>query len=487
MVAFFATSLFAQSPFVVSPATYEGSEAQIFGEAMSPDRKWVVGSDQLLGIPLIWNTQTNQVAVIVEQDSAWMEYEDGTGFMEYSVKTGAFHAVNNAGIAVGSIRTADYVSHPIIANCADNGAYTMIYSDTSDAGCEAYAISENGVIAGFYFSEDWTTYACVWTENGAVRTDLPKPTDEEMGFPVEYISARWISADANTIFGYAQDDNTGAWVALIWQKQNGEYVPLPISNRYFQTYYYDEDGNYVQPGRNPYFEFSPSALSANGQWVGISVVNAYDPEDWDADATPRAARMNVLTGDFEVLELPFEHESNEIFGIANNGTCAGRLTGNMNPMTWEQSVDGMIWKAGDTTCSKLTEIYPEDPYVANMASSAFSTISAEADYVMGYSTTASGEWTSFVMALPASPVAIDQVSAQVALYPNPATTQINVSVDCEIRSVNVINAMGQVVISRNAVKDNHVVIDTQNLPAGIYFVNVLTDKGQVAKRFSVVK
>ena len=488
MFAFFATSMFAQSPFVVSPSQLQGQPSQLLGECMSQNRNYVVGTDLEPNAPMVWNTITNQVFEIIEFDSAMMEYDDGSSVMEYSYKTGTFHGVNNAGIAVGSLTGADYVSRPIMANVNENGAYSVLYFQEEDAGCEAYAISENGVIAGFYFDEDWTTYACIWTDNGTVRTDLPVPTEAQLGFPVDYASARWISSDANTILGYAQDANNGAWVACAWVKENGEYVVRTFSNNYFQTNYYDDNGNFVQPGRNPYFEFSPAALSANGEWVALTVVSAYDPSDWDADATPRAARLNLNTNVFEVLELGFEHESNEVFGIANNGTCVGRLTGIMDFTNWQQDIYGMIWKAGDTTCANVADVYPDDAYAANISSSALSFITADAAYVMGYTSSFNEEWTSFYMAMPeAEPLSIDQVDATVALYPNPASAYVNVTINSEIRSYSVVNAMGQVVMNQNGVNANNITINTQSLPAGVYFVNVITDKGQVAKRISVVK
>lgn len=328
MLAFFASSMFAQH-FTVSPTTYGGRATELLGEAMTQDRHYVVGIDQAVQAPMIWNTQTNELIEIMEVDSIFSE--DG---WSYAPMNGTFHGVNNNGIAVGSLTTADYVSHPIMARCDGNGEYTMLATNEGEAGCEAYGISDDGVIVGFYFAEDWTTYGCIWTENGTVRTDLPRPTADQVNFPVEYISARYISDNGNTILGYAQDDNTGAWVALAWERQNGEYVVRVLSNEYFQTYYYDEEGNLVQNGNNPFYEFSPSAVSANGEWVALTVIDAYDLSDWDADATARAARLNLVTNQFEVLRLGFDHEGNEVFGIADNGTCVGRLTAMPTLFSW---------------------------------------------------------------------------------------------------------------------------------------------------------
>lgn len=484
MFAFFATSLFAQH-FTVAPTTFEGRGTELLGEAMTQDRHYVVGTDQALQVPMIWNTQTNELIEIMQVDSVFSEEEGWS----YVPMTGTFHGVNNSGIAVGSITTADYVSHPIMARCDGNGEYTILATNEGEAGCEAYGISDDGVIVGFYFSEDWTTYGCIWTENGTVRTDLPRPTADQVNFPVEYVSARHISDNGNTILGYAQDDNTGAWVALAWVRQNGEYVVRVLSNEYFQTYYYDQEGNLVQNGNNPFYEFSPAAVSANGEWLALTVIDSYDLSDWDADATARAARLNLVTNQFEVLRLDFEHEANEVFGIADNGTCVGRLSGYFNPMTGDQPVDGMVWFANSDTCYYVASLYPEEEYAANMIASSLSSITADGSYVMGYASSNSGEWTAFVMEMPegGSTESVEEVETNVALYPNPATTQVNVTVNGEIRSYSVINAMGQVVLSRNGINASNVAINTQNLASGVYFVNVVTDNGQASKRISIVR
>lgn len=488
MMALLSTTLFAQN-FVVSPLQLNGSPLQLMGEDMSQNRQYVAGNDQGLSSPFIWNTQNNEVMVVVVRDSAWREYDDGSGFMEYVMMNGSFHAVNNNGVAVGGLTDAEYVSHPIMATFNANGDFTYLYADPADAGCEAYDISADGsVIVGFYFDNDWTTYACIWNADGSVRTNLPTPTAEQVGFEIDYASARWISDDASTILGYVQDFNTGAWVAVAWKLVNGQYEVLPLANDYFQTTYFDDNGNFVS-GDNPYFEFTPTALSANGEWVALNILEAYDPTDWEAVVTPKVACLNLNTSALQILDLNDPCESIEAFGVADNGTCAGRFTGELDWNTMEQEVFGFIWYPGETlNLLRIDTAYRDDAYCNSIEASGLSAISADGNYAMGYATSANGEWTTFIMTLPTEqPVGINDVEAHVALYPNPATTQVNVSVDNTIRTVNVVNAMGQVVMSQNGNNSNMVTVNTQNLPAGVYFVNVITDNGQATKRFTIVK
>lgn len=488
MMAIFATSLFAQN-FVVSPVQLNGAPLQLMGEGMSQDRHYVAGNDQGLSCPFIWNTETNDIMVIMVRDSAWREYEGGGGFMEYVNMTGAFHAVNNSGVAVGALTNAEYVSRPIMATINDESNFTYLYTNPGDAGCEAYGISADGsVIVGFYFSEDWTTYPCIWNADGTVRTDLPTPTAAQVGIEIDYASARWISDDASTIFGYVQDANTGAWVAVAWKLVNGQYEVLPLANDYFQTSYYDDNGNFIS-GDNPYFEFTPAALSADGQWIALTVLETYDPSDWDAVVTPKMARMNLNTRNLEVLTLAEGYESNEAFSIANNGTCVGRLNGEMDWNTMSQDIYGTIWFAGDTTVTRIESLYPEDSYSSSIYASGLSVITADAGLAMGFATTEAGVWSTFIVALPQreAPVAIDEVEARVALYPNPATTQVNVAVDSKISTIAVVNAMGQVVYTQNNVNANNATINTQHMAAGIYFVSVATENAVITKRISIVK
>lgn len=393
-----ATVLSAQSQFVVGPGIVEGEESMLLGEAMSQNHKYVSGVDQEFNIPMIWNTETQEVIRVVVMDTV----DNGNG-PEPMVRAGSLHAISENGWAVGSLtRNRDYVSYPIMVSAA-NGQVVELYRDAVDAGAEGYGITSDGsTIVGFHFDPIMNAQACIWTNNGTVRTDLPAPTVEQMGIEYDYVSARWISADGNTILGYAQDFNTGAWVALAWKKNGNNYEPLCFSRNYFQTHAFDEDGNVVLPSNpNPYFEFHPVSISSDGNWVSLLLLDLHDPNSFDNVPMEKAGRYNLTTGQLEELNSTREYTSLEMFGIANDGTCVGRMTGEMDWETFTQPCDGVIWAPSASELQTLNEVFPNDEYLGAQQASALSNITGDASYVVGYASDADGFQTTFIVSLSA--------------------------------------------------------------------------------------
>ena len=479
------TAAFAQSVFTVSPSMDNGNELMLLGESMSQNHAWVAGTDQMAGIPMIWNVATGDVTMFLYMDSIYVET-----YWEVMPMTGSFHSINNNGVAVGGLKNAAYVSHPIMATADGNLTY-LYYNVDEDTtgGSEAYGISEDGsTIIGFHFDAQWRTNACVWTENGTVRTDLPWPTQEQMGFPVEYVSARWVSSNGNVILGYAQDDNTGAWVAVTWSKVNGEWVVNPFCSNYYQTKYYTEEGELIIPGNNPYFDFEPVALSANGDWVSLNVLARHDPSDWDNIPLNQAARYNISTNTFQVVNFNEGYTELRMFGIADNGTAVGRLTGEMDFETWDQPVDAVVWASNGTSLHRISEMYADDEYCAGMTASALSFITADASYIMGYASNANMEQTTFVVALRPIPAdaGIENVEAEISLYPNPATTRMAINSDEMIRSISILDIKGQMIRAQN-VDASQAVLDVQDLANGMYLLSIVTDNGRIVKKVAVTR
>jgi hypothetical protein len=74
-------------------------------------------------------------------------------------------------------------------------------------------------------------------------------------------------------------------------------------------------------------------------------------------------------------------------------------------------------------------------------------------------------------------VSTDEHSLQlVKLYPNPATSNIAVSGESPIRSIGVINHLGETIYTRRQINDRNCLIDVSSWPPGIYFVKVTDDK-----------
>lgn len=405
--------LSAQSAFVVSPGFMEDGEVlALLGERMSANQQFVAGSNQMLQVPALWNTVTDELVMIVESDTAIFDDGEGGTIESTEQKTGAFHAVNNDGLAVGELVGADYVSHAILYNSAE-GSYTILSEQPEDAGNSAYSITADGqVIVGYHFDADWVTHACVWTDGGKTRTDLAWPNEEELGFKFDYASARMISADGSVIAGYAQDWNSGSWVALTWTLENGEYVPQVISTPYYQPLEWNDNGPVIPAEPKPFQQFEPLQISANGEWLSLIVKAFSDPTDWDNMPYIQAARLNLKSGLLEVLDNNGEQEGPEMFGIANDGTSVGRMNGEFDFETWSQPVEGVIWKAGETQLTKLTDVFPDDDYLTFQTSYALCDISADGHYLLGYAQDEEFDQTTFIAEVPGFEVAIERVELQ---------------------------------------------------------------------------
>lgn len=93
----------------------------------------------------------------------------------------------------------------------------------------------------------------------------------------------------------------------------------------------------------------------------------------------------------------------------------------------------------------------------------------------------------FVFEFNNNSVSIDEVEENnVSIYPNPATSVINVSAD-NLKNVSVYNAVGQLIYSADS-DSNVVKIDTESWTNGFYYVKVVTlDGGNVSQKVVVNK
>ena len=81
-------------------------------------------------------------------------------------------------------------------------------------------------------------------------------------------------------------------------------------------------------------------------------------------------------------------------------------------------------------------------------------------------------------------IAVDE---QVSVYPNPAVSQLNVSLTTneQIESVRLLNAIGQVVLEESNIESQTVALDVAELEAGMYIVECFTAEGIITKKVAI--
>lgn len=89
----------------------------------------------------------------------------------------------------------------------------------------------------------------------------------------------------------------------------------------------------------------------------------------------------------------------------------------------------------------------------------------------------------------ASYIGIDQTgaAATIDLYPNPAATTATIEANSNIRSLTVMDAMGQRVYSNNNVEGSTIRLDVSRYPQGLYMVRVETTTGVTIHKMTVVR
>ncbi len=86
-------------------------------------------------------------------------------------------------------------------------------------------------------------------------------------------------------------------------------------------------------------------------------------------------------------------------------------------------------------------------------------------------------------------VGVNNVEAtDVRVYPNPATTYVNIDLTKDIKSIAVYNALGSVVMQKNITGESTVILHTTNYAAGAYNVKFVKANGDTfSRKFVVVK
>ncbi|MBW8049745.1 MAG: T9SS type A sorting domain-containing protein [Cytophagales bacterium] len=81
-----------------------------------------------------------------------------------------------------------------------------------------------------------------------------------------------------------------------------------------------------------------------------------------------------------------------------------------------------------------------------------------------------------------------ELSNNLKIYPNPANNLLNIeAINIQLRSITIINSLGQVVIVKKLIDKNSYRLDVSGLEQGIYFLQIYTNKGMFMKNVGINK
>ncbi|MCD8203488.1 MAG: hypothetical protein LUD48_07585 [Prevotella sp.] len=255
-----------------------------------------------------------------------------TGDLQICETGGEFRGVSDTGVAIG------YGQGGVIT-CDMEGNVTSLVQGGSGIG---NAITPDGTLAVGNVYRDyadggsaWYTHACYWKDGETVL--LPEPTAEELGFGTDGTSAIGVSADGTLIVGYVID-NWATYPLIVWKlNEDGTYICDPISKDYYEEDQWAEN--------NPYYTFSPTAVSGNGKYIALML------ESSNNDHIERIGRYNMETGKLEEAE----NDNNFLpSGVSDDGSILAALGG-----VASLSKQGYIWRPDNSEAVTIRSQYPE--------------------------------------------------------------------------------------------------------------------------------
>ncbi len=86
-----------------------------------------------------------------------------------------------------------------------------------------------------------------------------------------------------------------------------------------------------------------------------------------------------------------------------------------------------------------------------------------------------------------SSIAINEEITNISLYPNPCSTNLNVAFEgSAVREIRITDISGRIVYSQMT-DNNHLSINTENMPSGLYFMSLLGEDTHICRKFSINK
>lgn len=383
-----------QEPEVVYDGTFttltlspSSSSVEMMVLTGTPDGKFAAGSNFISGNPAVWDVENKDVVEIANilGDSFGMNLAGTIVGQGRDANAGDDSFNNYAFMGKGTAGKFLYYNPDVVEQSYedwDGSIYT--YTVAVEDGSAAYSINEEGnLIAGFYYN-GYSPLPCIWKAPFTSESDritLPVPSSESIGFNVDGAEVRWMSADASVLCGFVIDD-TASWPLVIWNRQaDGSYVVDPVCKAFFHPFEWDPE----TPVNAPYMMFHPCGISANGEWVALTV-QEYSEE---FDVAEVAARFNLKTKEIVICENgDFEPGS-----ISDDGTVVGSTKQSM----WDpKPVHSYVWKAGEKSAVDVAEMLGAD-VLDVFAETKMCYIAPDNSCAFGYGIDDSFNTTSFIL------------------------------------------------------------------------------------------
>ena len=154
---------------------------------------------------------------------------------------------------------------------------------------------------------------------------------------------------------------------------------------------------------------------------------------------------------------------------SNGGGGGGTVTSSITPNAFNIFMDGEI--IGSTTDTTFTYTCDDD---------------IEHQYCVMYVDANYNVSCAQCIEIAADPLGVGQYNVVNAIYPNPTNGNLYINTNANMKSISIVNVLGQMVYNK-AAEGTETIIDMAQFGNGIYMVNIVTENGNSVNRIIVNK
>ncbi|HOQ48868.1 MAG TPA: C10 family peptidase, partial [Candidatus Kapabacteria bacterium] len=292
----------------------------------------------------------------------------------------------------------------------------------------------------------------------------------------EYAMKTYWKYDPNLIVGIRKSDTTDAGWANIIKSELNSGRPLIYTGSGEEGGHawvcdgYRED-NYFSMNwgwggvYNGYYSLSALSPGTGGIGSGSGTFNENQELLFGMQPIKENSSIITISGNAQFDQSPVGIKVQRTFFVNNLGSKPFTITSATVPQSFELATQIPITVAPGSSAEMLINFTPKyaTSYSGNLV------LTTNADF---------GNNTINLRGTGIANTSVADENVNFDVYPNPASDNIFVSTDAAVSTIEIVDLLGNILVSQNATKPNQS-IDVSNLPAGVYSLRVTTNKGNL--------
>lgn len=292
----------------------------------------------------------------------------------------------------------------------------------------------------------------------------------------EYAMKTYWKYDPNLIVGIRKSDTTDAGWANIIKSELNSGRPLIytgsgeegghawVCDGYREDNYFSMNWGWGG-AYNGYYSLSALSPGTGGIGSGSGTFNENQELLFGMQPIKENSSIITISGNAQFDQSPVGIKVQRTFYVNNLGSKPFTITSATVPQSFELATQLPITVAPGSSAELLINFTPK--YATSYSGELV--LTTNADF---------GNNTINLRGTGIANTSVADENVNFDVYPNPASDNIFVSTDAAVSTIEIVDLLGNILVSQNATKPNQS-IDVSNLPAGVYSLRITTNKGNL--------